>query len=409
MPYQTQSINYFTNGGIGNNIAAINYPFIGQNTQTIGDALGNEKLTPEFTTEWELGTELNFWNNRINLDFAYYNRITTDQIVPITAPSSSGYSSRIVNIGKVSNKGFEAALMINPVRLTNGFNWNISAVFTRNRNMVEELADGLDEVFVAGFGNSVQVVHKVGKPFGQIKGSVAARSDAGELLVDPATGKLITAANTEIIGDPNPDFMLGVTNTLSWKGLTFSFLIDYKHGGDIFSGTFNQVYGRGLTPGTIPDGPNGRQVTLVIPGVLGDPNTQKAILDDDGNTIRNGTQLTVNDWFFINTFASAGPEEFSVFDATTIRLREVTLGYDLPKSWLQKTPFGSVYLSLSGRNLWYNAVNMPADLNFDPETSSLGAGDVVGLSGGLSGNAQGVDFGIIPTTRRFGVNLRLTF
>jgi TonB-linked SusC/RagA family outer membrane protein len=408
-PYQTQARNYFTNNGFGNNIAALNFPFVDQNAQTIGDNFGNPNLTPEFTTEWEVGTELNFLDNRINLDIAYYDRKTTDQIVPITAPATSGYTSRIVNIGKVTNKGIEASLNVVPVRLSNGFQWDVTGVYTRNKNMVAELADGLDEVFVAGFGNSVQVVHAVGKPFGQIKGSVAARSEEGDLLVDPSTGKLITSPNTEIIGDPNPDFLLGVTNSFRWKGLTFSFLIDYKHGGDMWSATYNQVYGRGLTPGTIPDNPNGRFVTLVIPGVLGDPNTQQAIRDENGNTIRNGTQLTTNDWFFINTFGSSGPEEFSIFDATTIRLREVSLGYELPKQLLSKTPFGSASITLTGRNLWFDAVNFPDDLNFDPETNSLGAGDVVDLSNSQTGNAQGVDFGIIPTTRRYGVNLRLTF
>ncbi|MBL0739779.1 SusC/RagA family TonB-linked outer membrane protein [Chryseolinea sp. Jin1] len=408
-PYQTQAFNYFTNNGLGNNIAAIGFPFKGQNVQTVGDAFGNPNLTPEFTTEWELGTELNFFDSRISVDFAYYDRKTTNQIVPITAPGSSGYTSRIVNIGKVTNKGIEVALGLNPVRLANGFRWDINAVFTRNRNMVVELADGLDEVFVNGYSNSVQVVHKVGSPFGQIKGTVAARSDDGKLLVDPSTGKLITSPNSEIIGDPNPDFMLGVTNTFSWKGVTLGVLLDYKKGGDIWSGTYNQVYGRGLTPGTIPNNPHGREVTMVIPGVLGDPLTQKAILDDQGNTIPNGTQLTTNDWFFINTFGSGGPEEFSVFDGTTIRLREISLGYQLPKAWLSKTPFGSVNISLSGRNLWFNAVNMPKDLHFDPETTSLGAGDVQGLQGNLTGNAQGVDLGIIPTTKRYGVNLRITF
>lgn len=408
-PYQTQAFNYFTNSGIGNNIAAIGFPFNGQNVQTVGDNFGNPNLTPEFTTEWEIGTELGFLQNRVSLDIAYYNRKTTDQIVPITAPATSGYTSRIVNIGEVSNKGIEASLGVVPVQLTNGFTWEVTGVFTRNRNKVVKLADGLEEVFVAGFGNSVQVIHAVGKPFGQIKGSVAARSPEGDLLVDPSTGKLITSPNTEIIGDPNPDFTLGITNSFSYKGVTLSFLIDYLKGGDMWSATYNQVYGRGLTDGTIPDNPNGRAVTLVIPGVLGNPDTQQPLRDENGNYIKNGTQLTTNDWFFINTFGSAGPEEFSVFDRTTIRLREVSLSYQLPKQLLSKTPFGSVSISLTGRNLWFDAVNFPDDLNFDPETNSLGAGDVVGLSNSMSGNAQGVDLGIVPTTKRYGVNLRVTF
>jgi hypothetical protein len=220
---------------------------------------------------------------------------------------------------------------------------------------------------------------------------------------------LIIGNDLEFIGDPNPDFQLGVTNSFSFKGITLNFLIDYKHGGDMFSSTYNQLYGRGLTQGTIPDGPNGRRITLVIPGVVGDPLTQEAVLDENGNTIRNGTQLTVNDWFFINTFASAGSDEFSVFDASTIRLREISLGYELPKSLLSRTPFGSASITFTGRNLWYKALNFPDDLNFDPETNSLGAGNVQGLSPFQTGNAQGIDFGVIPTTKRYGVNLKFTF
>ncbi len=413
-PYLTQTINYFTNSGFGNNVAAVGFPFTpnnsnGVNSQSIGGVLGNPNLTPEFTSEWEIGTELKFLRNRIGIDMAYYNRSSTDQIVTIPIPNSSGYGAQVVNIGEVINKGVEVGLNITPLELNNGFKWDISGVYTRNRNEVVELTNGLDEVFVAGFGNSVQVSHAVGQPFGQIKGTKAARDSEGNLLIDPATGKLIIPADLQFIGDPNPDFLMSVTNSFYFKGISLSVLLDYRHGGDIYSGTYNQVYGRGLTEGTIPEGPNGRRITLVIPGVLGDPATQQPILDDAGNTIPNGTQLTVNDWFFINTFGSAGADEFSVFDASTIRLREISLGYDLPKSLLTKTPFGSVNISFTGRNLWYKALNMPSDLNFDPETNSLGAGNVNDLSGTQSGNAQGVDFGVIPTTKRYGVNLRITF
>lgn len=424
-PYLTQTTLFFTNPVVGNNIAQVTYPFRGLNGQTLSGQLGNPNLTPEFSTELELGTELKFFQNRIGFDFTYYNRATTDQIVPITVSSTSGFATAVVNLGKVTNKGIEIAFDATPIQLSNGFAWNIMAAFTRNRNIVVELTEGLNEVFVNGFGNSVRVVHQAGQPYGLIKGSVAeryvpdpnngnlhdpnAKWDQGELLVDPASGKLITSATEEIIGNPNPNFILGVTNTFTWRGIRLTALFDYRDGGDMYSGTFNQVYGRGLTPGTVPEGPRGRAVSFVIPGVQGNPATQQVTLNAEGNAIRNSTQLHANDWWFINTFGSAGPQEFSVFDQTTIRLREISLGYDLPKAWLNKTPFGSASITFTGRNLWFNAVNFPNDLNFDPETNSLGAGNVEGLSPFQSGNAQGVDLGIIPTTRRYGVNLRLTF
>lgn len=416
-PYQTQPLLFVTNpaSGFGNNIANINFPFQGLNVQSLSNSLGNAQLTPEFSNEVEFGTEMKLFNSRIGLDVTYYNRKTTNQIVPISTSPTSGFTSAVVNLGLVTNAGWEIGLDATPVSLSNGFRWNILGTFSRNRNIVKELAEGLDEVFVNGFGNSVRVVHKAGQPYGMIKGSVAERYSPdpnaswkdGDLLVDPTTGKLITSATEELIGNPNPNFILGVTNNFSWKGITLSALIDYRDGGQMWSATFNQVYGRGLTPGTIPEG--GREKSFVIPGVVGNPATQTAVLDDQGNATRNSTQLTANDWWFINTFGSAGPQEFSIFDASTIRLREVSLGYEIPKRLLAKTPFGSASIQLIGRNLWFSAINFPHDLNFDPETNSLGAGNVDGLSGNQSGNSQGVDFGIIPTTKRYGVNLRFTF
>ncbi len=417
LPYQTQSTLYTTNPVFGNNIASVTFPFRGFNAQTQANTLGNGQLTPEFSSEIELGADLKFFKNRVGLDVTWYDRSTTDQIVPITVSATSGFGAAVVNIGEIQNTGWEIGVNATPVTLNNGFTWEVNAAFTRNRNIVVSLTEGLEEVFLNGFGNGIRSVQRAGEPYGQIKGTVAeryspnpdARWDEGELLVDPASGKLITSATEEIIGDPNPDFLLGVTNTFSWKGITLTALIDYRHGGDMFSSTFNQVYGRGITPGTIPNGPRGREMSFVIPGVVGSPQTQTAVLDANGNPQTNTVQLHANDWWFINTFGSAGPQEFSVFDATTIRLREISLGYEIPKKWLAKTPFGSASIMFTGRNLWFDAVNFPDDLNFDPETNSLGAGNVEGLSPFQNGNAQGIDLGIIPTTKRYGVNLRFTF
>ena len=315
--------------------------------------------------------------------------------MPINLPRSTGFNRRFANIGEVTNKGIEIGLDVTPIN-TGDWRWNLYGTFARNVNVVEELTDGLDQIGVGGFTN-LGIFHFEGEEFGQIFGSVAARHTDGQLLVDPNTGKLLDGG-LEIIGNPNPDYLTSVTSTVSWKGFNFSFLLDYRHGGEMYSSTYNQLYGRGVTAGTVPDGPRGRQITVVIPGVVGDPTTNTAVLDESGQPIGNGTQLTVNDWYFINTFGSAGYDEFSVFDASTIRLREVSLGYDFPSSLLDKTPFGSASITLIGRNLFFKAVNFPDDLNFDPETSGTGVG-----------NAQGIDFGVVPTTKRYGVSLRLTF
>ena len=394
--YLTQPITYSTNTSVGAATGnLIQFPFNSANAQTIDNQLGNNEIEPEFTTEYEIGTDLRFLNNRISLDFTYYFRSTTNQIVPINLARSSGFNSKVTNIGEVTNEGIEIGLNANIVQ-AGDFRVDLFGTFTRNRNIVVELAEGLDRIGVGGFSN-IGIFHFEGLPYGQIYGNVAAKTPEGDLLVDPTTGKLLDGG-LEVIGDPNPDFLASLAPTISWKGISLNALFDYRHGGEMYSATYNQTYGRGTTAGTVPDLPTGRQVTVVIPGVIGDPNTVSAVTDESGNYIQNGTQLTVNDWYFINTFGSAGFSEFSVFDATTIRLREVTLAYDFPKSLLSNTPFGSASISLTGRNLWFNAVNFPQDLNFDTEISGIGVG-----------NAQGIDYGTPPSLRRYGVNVKFTF
>jgi hypothetical protein len=202
-----------------------------------------------------------------------------------------------------------------------------------------------------------------------------------------------------MIGNPNPDFKLGVTNTLSYKGIALGVLFDMTKGGDIYSVTLSSELGRGVTRDT-----EDRDGAFIIPGVYGDPNTGKAILDDNGNTIPNTTRLTQNDlWFSPNatlgqTFATNTATEWNVYDATVYRLREVSLSYDIPKSLFKKAPIGSIRVSASARNLWYIAPNVPKYSNFDPEVNSYGAS-----------STQGIELSASPTTRRYGFNLSVTF
>ena len=169
-------------------------------------------------------------------------------------------------------------------------------------------------------------------------------------------------------------------------------MFDWRQGGDIYS-TINNQLGRGVTRDT-----ENREMNFVIPGVIGDINTGEPVLDAEGNKIPNTIQVEMNDLYFGRTFGTNSANEWSVFDATTFRLREVALGYTLPKALLEKTPFGTVMITLTGRNLWYTAPNTPKHSKFDPETSTFG-----------TQNAQGFEFDNVPSVRRYGVNLRLTF
>ncbi|MDJ1468373.1 SusC/RagA family TonB-linked outer membrane protein [Xanthocytophaga flava] len=396
-PYSLFPTYQLNLGASSNLIGALpdnDFPFKGIPAATLSNTDYNPNLKPEFTRSVELGTELRLLDNRVGIDFTFYHTKTTEQIGFLSLPRASGFNFLLTNFGTMTNKGVEIGLDVTPISLNNGFRWNIYGTFTKNVNRVDELVSGLQEIEIQGlFGGSVVPVLRPGLPYGVIRGSVSARDENGNLLIDPSNGQLIRSSTPEIIGDPNPDFIIGLTNSFTWKGITLGAVFDYRHGGDLYSTTVQAMLGRGVTKDT-----EKREMNYVIPGVLGDPNTQKPLLDSDGKTIPNNIQVEMNDLYFGDTFAVNGADEWSVFDATTIRLREVSLGYELPKQLMQKTPFGSAKISFTGRNIWYKAPNFPKYTRFDPETSTFG-----------SLNIQGFEYNTAPSVRRFGVNLRLTF
>ncbi|MFZ6014200.1 MAG: TonB-dependent receptor domain-containing protein, partial [Bacteroidota bacterium] len=379
---------------------SVQFPFKGIAGSTLGgipgtaDVVADPNLTPEFTEAIELGTQLQFFDNRVSLDLAVYKSTTTNGIAFQSLPAVSGFTNYLTNFGDVSNKGIEIGLTVVPVSMSNGFKWEINTNFTHNRNVVEKLAPGVDEIVVRNlFGGGITPVLRPGEEYGIMRGSVNARDDEGNLLIDPSNGQLIRALEPAIVGNPNPDFVAGMTNTFTFKGIALSALFDWRQGGDIYSTTILSQLGRGVTRDT-----ENREMNYIIPGYIGDVNTGEPVLDNEGNKIPNDIQIEVNDMYFGETFAVNSADEWNVFDATVFRLREVSLGYQLPQSLLSKTPFGSASITFTGRNLWYKAPNAPKHSNFDPETSTFG-----------TQNAQGFEFDNVPSVRRFGVNLRLTF
>lgn len=381
----------------GQDVFVINQNFLGQPSTSLNAQTIDPQLTPEFTKELELGLDLSLFKRRANLDVTVYDKTTTDLIYGIDVPSTTGYGSFVTNIGEISNKGIEIGLNVRPV-VTKTFSWDIRAAFTKNENTVEKLVEGLDRAPLGGgFSNGIQTYLEPGKPFGYLYGPKTDRLPDGTPLINPATGMMIEALEPGMIGNPNPDFKLGITNSLSYKGFTLTGLFDMTQGGDIYSVTVSSLLGRGVTEDT-----KDRETLWVIPGVYGDPNTHQPILVG-GKTVPNQTRITTNDLFFAPggasaTFAINASEEANVYDATVYRLRELTLGYDLPKSLVSKWGIAGVRMSLSGRNLWYLAPNFPKHTNFDPEVGSYGASAI-----------QGIEFSAAPTTRRIGVNLNVTF
>jgi len=383
------------------NTFSIGTNFFGQPTGSIGTTSFDPNLTPEFTREVELGTELSFLSNRVTVDFTYYNRNSTNLLAPISVPTSSGYNSYFTNFGKIRNKGIEVSLDLKPLSSSNPVKWSLGAAFTKNKNTVEELIEGTDRIALRGIlSGSISTYLEPGMPFGYLRGSKSLRDDKGNLLINPATGGMIEDQNQEYnLGDPNPDFKLGINNSVIYKGFSLNVLFDWTQGGKMYSVTNSSLLGRGVSKDT-----ENREYNAIIPGVYGDPNTGMPILDAGGNTIPNQTKLTVNDLYFSpdptlgQTFAINTASEWNVYDATVYRLRDVSIGYELPASLFKNAAIKGLSLSLTGRNLWHFAPNFPKYSNFDPEVSSFG-----------SSSTQGVELSASPTTKRFGFNLVARF
>ncbi|HEY5968938.1 MAG TPA: SusC/RagA family TonB-linked outer membrane protein [Chitinophagaceae bacterium] len=356
-------------------------------------------LTPEFTRELEIGTEMRFFKRRIGFELTYYNKKSTDLIYPISLPVTTGYTQFYTNLGQIRNEGWEAALDVRAVA-GKDFTWDLRAIFTNNENTVEALVPGIQRAIVGGF-NYIEP----GFPYGYLRGSHSARTEDGTLLINQTSGMPMLDPNDDMVGDPNADFKLGLTNTLSYKGFQLSVLVDWTQGGDFYSETISSMLGRGVTKDT-----EDRETSRIIEGVY---STTSPSLGADGRNhytpllvggkpVQNQTRVTTNDLFFTQgtgaSFATNGAFEYAVFDGTVYRLREVVLAYSIPSNIVNKLKLTAATFSVSGRNLWFLAPNVPKYTHFDPDINSV-----------VSGNAQGVETGGAPSTRRVGVNLNITF
>ena len=374
-PYQTRNF-------LGSNPNA----FINSNgdvigTNTVSNFLANPALTNELITEVEFGLEGRFFNNILGVDLSLYNKQSEDLIVELPLDPSTGFTTTTINAADIENTGIELGLDVN-VPLPGELSWNVRGNYTRNESKVNSILEGIDRVqieaedfFEAGI-TDVGNYAVPGEQFGVFYGEQLLKDDNGNLIVD-SEGSYQIGDEFAVIGDPNPDYQMNFFNTLSWKGITFSFQFQYIKGGDIYSSTAAALLARGNSTDSDID----RNTPVILPGVKADGSV-------------NDIQVYVGDEAFNSFFNGEG----FVFDGTVIRLRQVALSYILPNQILANTPFGRASVTLSGENLWFNAPNTPEGLNFDPEISSTGVG-----------NSRGFDFRTAPTARKYGVSLNLTF
>ena len=346
-------------------------------TNTSGSQLGNPNLRPERIDEIEIGGEAILWDNRISIDASAYLRNTLDLIVEQPLDPSTGYTETQTNIGKIENIGIEFDFTGNFIRDLNGFDWNLGINWAKNGSWVRDLGQDTDRVIFAGFSDGTSNAAIVDRSLGSILGSTIKRDSQGRFLVNAAGSYEVDSA-LSVIGDANPEWILNISNGLSWKGINLNVLFNWTEGGDVLSWTTATLLGRGLTTDTLD-----RENSFILPGV-----------DSSGNT--NTKQINNSTFYFSNVLY--GPDELKIYDATVIRLQEASLGYSLPKKILDKTPFGALSLTASAYNLWFHTPNIPKGTNFDPNIAGVGVG-----------NGRGFDYLNGPSSKRYGLSLKLTF
>ena len=376
------SANFSTGYPTATGLSLDTQGWLDETSNSTNSFVGNPNIKPELFSEIEYGIEMKLFS-RLNLDFTYFTRTTKDLIIgnnPIPLSTGAGFTS--TNVGEIESWGIEAELGLDILKRSEGFNWNINVNFFANESEVTDIGDN-DILIYAGFTNLGNGA-RVGYPLGSMFGSRIARDEDGNLLVDGVGNYLADQVDEDgvlpFIGDPNPDFVMNYTNTFEYKGLSLGFQINHTSGGDIYSTTTATLMGRGLTTDT-----EDRLSTYILPGV------------NINTGLPNDIQINNSNFYFDNGFASPA-DELSVYDGSVVRLREVNIAYSLPSKLLNKTPFGKVTIKASAFNMWYNAYNTPDGVNFDPNTTGLGAG-----------NGQGFEFLTGPSSKRYGMSVNLSF
>ncbi len=369
--------------------SGINFPFAGSTGFSQNNALGNPNLTPYNSRTYEAGLDVRFFNGRLGFDYTYYNRRSSDQIITRELASSTGFSSVLDNAGLITANGHELIVNATPVK-TKNFTWDVAVNFDRNITEVVSLnedrpapAEGETQDPLVDYLGGFVVYNIEGQPYGMLYGGVYERDESGNLIIDddPASttyGLPSPDDNLGILGNPNPDYRIGLNNSFNWKGLNLSFLWDFKKGGVMWNGTDWALTYFGRSEIT-----ENREDYVVYNGVK----------ESDGSPNDISVKLDQGHWQ--SDIAGFGSVDEAFIQSTSwARLRELSLGYTIGKDKLGKTPFSSATVSFTARNL----LLFTPYTGVDPETSLTG-----------TSNAQGVDYFNMPGTKTFSVGLNLGF
>ena len=362
------------------------YKVNGQTSATVSNStVPNKDLKPVRISEYEIGLNMAFFNNRLSFDAAYYHKNTKDDIAAVSTSSASGFSAAIQNIGEIENDGFEFMLNVVPVH-TSSFNWNTTFNIAYNNSNVKYLGEGVESLSIDGAmanGGYASIQNIVGKPYGQIVGKAYLRDEAGNIIYKDGLPQATSEAVS--LGCGVYKVTGGWRNEFSYKGWNLAFLLDFKAGAKLFSGTNLNLYSNGLHKNTLQGRGNNGEGTIIGQGVMLDEATGKYV----PNTVAVDAQT-----YWKSMGRNQIAEEF-IYNASFIKLRELSLGYTFPQSMLKKLKVvKGLSVSLIGRNLW--TILKHTD-NIDPESAYTNS------------NGQGLELNGYPATRNVGFNLNVKF
>lgn len=356
-------------------------------TASSSNTLYNKNVKNELIKSYEVGVELKFLNNRLGLDFAWYKSNATNQLMNLPVNSLSGYNYKKINAGDIQNTGVELMAYATPIR-TKDFEWTINYNISHNNNTIKDLYDGVDRYQLGGYDN-IRIYAIKGGKYGEIWGTKFLRVEDGQYkgqLLLTSDGLPQATSEMEKIGDQQATCNMGLTNSFSYKGWNLSFQIDARIGGEIFSGTNAMMQRSGTAAATAPGGK--RVDDMIVAGVYKDAS---------GNYVQNTNKVTTQQyWNAVAGTGNMGIGEANIYSASNIRLRNVSLGYNVPSSILAKTNFiQSLKAGFTVTNVFMIHSNMNG---IDPESVFA-----------TSTNATGFEYAGIPTTRSFVFNVSIGF
>lgn len=376
------------------------------NGQSLGgltsSVLKNADLKPTSTYSYEFGLDLQFLNNRLSFDLSYYHQSTKDQIMRLPISLSSGFTEAVINAGEITNKGIELAVTAIPVKIKD-FTWTTNVNLARNVNKVVSLhPDKKDYDLATARWAGAYIRATEGEAYGSIVGKKFKRNENGDIIFTKL-GMPTFEDELSIMGNGNYDLTLGFGNTFQYGNLSLGVLLDMKFGGDIYSMSAWQAHANGTSENTLAGRKEwydseelrrsqNKTVTEWTPtgGFVG-KGVVNTGTDENPVWAANATPVDPQEYWSVVTTNS--PEPF-IYDASYIKLRELTLSYTLPKKWLRKTPIENLSLTAFGRNLFILHSSLK---NVDPESNYN------------NGNGQGFEYGSLPSRRTYGLGLNIKF